>query len=383
MCVFFHVQKVSPTQRTMTCNQNSVSCCCGFLQGKVTLLMSSSRIQQKIRKSSMFRTDTVVRVVLFLCVFHLFFFFSFSFFVSFFHSSHFSILSVFLLNRRKVPIVKITIFLLCTFDSLQNSLDQGKLPMRHDFDVDDLDNREVNCGTWRCTVTSMSRTGPGAAPEESPRSSAQFVLWVHVSECITGMSNHCRWTESGAPSNQSTAGTCRCMIRGTEEELQEVAAAPLRSPPPCRRHRRHDPGSACTRPTPACRPKELNRNHLRMKRTTQILPKLIKVTLATTPPSLSRQVSMHSRCNRRGTRHVFSQKKSLPLARRWGWQQNYIQQHPSPPQQATPNQEADAKSKHEKSTQANCQHPLQQFSPRGNPHSLPRAEEATNACCCC
>ena len=62
---------------------------------------------------------------------------------------------------------------------LLKSLDLGKLPLRHDRDVDDLDNHEL-C-TWRCTITGMSKTSPRAAPEESQRSSAQFVLWVHVS----------------------------------------------------------------------------------------------------------------------------------------------------------------------------------------------------------
>ena len=33
-----------------------------------------------------------------------------------------------------------------------------------------------DCGAWRRTITGMSRTSPRAAPEESQRSSAQFVL---------------------------------------------------------------------------------------------------------------------------------------------------------------------------------------------------------------
>ena len=35
-----------------------------------------------------------------------------------------------------------------------NSQDQGKLPVRHNRDVDDLDDRELR--TWRCTITGMS-----------------------------------------------------------------------------------------------------------------------------------------------------------------------------------------------------------------------------------
>ena len=38
--------------------------------------------------------------------------------------------------------------------SILNSQDQGKLPLRHDRDVDDLDDRELR--TWRCTKMGMS-----------------------------------------------------------------------------------------------------------------------------------------------------------------------------------------------------------------------------------
>ena len=65
-------------------------------------------------------------------------------------------------------------------------------------------------------------------------------------------------------SNQRTAGTCRCMTAGTEEELLEDAAHPAPPPPTPNPHRRHDPVSACTRPTPACRrtsPHRIVRQH--------------------------------------------------------------------------------------------------------------------------
>ena len=57
--------------------------------------------------------------------------------------------------------------------------DQGKLHLRHDRKVNDLDNREL----WHLAIHNNGHVKPcpRAAPEESRRRTAQFALWVLVS----------------------------------------------------------------------------------------------------------------------------------------------------------------------------------------------------------
>ena len=90
--------------------------------------------------------------------------------------------------------------------------------------------------TWRCTITGMSRTGPRAAPEESRRRTAQFALWVLVSAHITGISNHCRWTEPGAPSSQSC---WKLSLHGLKDVHRRGGPQSRRPPPPPQPRHRH------------------------------------------------------------------------------------------------------------------------------------------------
>ena len=137
-------------------------------------------------------------------------------------------------------------------DHLVNELHLENL---HDF---------LNRGTKRicmCATTEMSTTlthelcttlhNYGHVKNRS-KSSTWRISTVICTVCtvgtrlcsITRMSNHCRRTESGAPSKQSTAGTCRCMTTGTEEDLQEDAARPAPTPTPV------PTTTATTRPPP-------------------------------------------------------------------------------------------------------------------------------------
>ena len=88
----------------------------------------------------------------------------------------------------------------------------GKLPLRHDRDVDDRDERELR--TWHCTITGTSTPVQEWHLEIFRRFSAQRALWVRLCR-VTGKSTTLSMNWTGARHRRGTAGTCRCVITGT------------------------------------------------------------------------------------------------------------------------------------------------------------------------
>ena len=107
-----------------------------------------------------------------------------------------------------------------------NSQDQGKLPLRHDRDVDDLDNRKMAPGD------AQQRACQEPVQERNLKNLDGRLHSLHCGYPSLQHNRNIQPLSIWAPSSQSTAGNCRCMVTGTstEELLQEVAAR-LAAPP--------------------------------------------------------------------------------------------------------------------------------------------------------